>query len=178
MPTQGGQVPEANLSPRHLDRPARWHFARAPGLLLHPSGKTPRDSRLCASMWSRADGAVCRPPGARPCGGWKAGRERPRCRVADAAPGLCPVGVVHAPQRRCPMRRASSRTRPADFTGPSGPVSVSQHVILANGLTAITSGSMRARRGAVQGSALRSDRALCARLAPRPSCVLDSCRCQ
>ena len=31
--------------------------------------------------------------------------------------------------------------------------------------TAITSGSMRARRGAVQGSPLRSDRALRARLA-------------
>jgi hypothetical protein len=31
--------------------------------------------------------------------------------------------------------------------------------------TAITSGSVRARRGAVQGSPLRSDRALCARLA-------------
>jgi hypothetical protein len=30
---------------------------------------------------------------------------------------------------------------------------------------AITSGSIRARRGAVQGSPLRSDRALCARLA-------------
>jgi hypothetical protein len=62
------------------------------------------------------------------------------------------------------MRRAS-RTRPADLAAPTGPVSVSQHVILANGLTAITSGRMRARRVAVQGSALRSDRALCARLA-------------
>lgn len=64
------------------------------------------------------------------------------------------------------MRRASSRPRPADLPEPAGAVSVWQDVISADGLTAITSGSMRTRRVAVQGSALRSDRALCARLAP------------
>ena len=66
---------------------------------------------------------------------------------------------------RGPMRRASSHPRTADLPKPSGTVSVSQHVISANGPTAITSGRMRARRVAVQGSPLRSDRALCARLA-------------
>ena len=57
------------------------------------------------------------------------------------------------------------RPRPADLPEPAGAVSVWQDVINADGLTAITSGSMRTRRVAVQGSALRSDRALCARLA-------------
>lgn len=63
------------------------------------------------------------------------------------------------------MRRASSRPRPADLPETALTVSVSQDVIRVDGTTAITSRSMRALRGAVQGSPLRSDRALCARLA-------------
>jgi hypothetical protein len=38
------------------------------------------------------------------------------------------------------MRRASNHPRPADLPQPAGTVSVSQHVISANGPTAITSG--------------------------------------
>ena len=63
------------------------------------------------------------------------------------------------------MRRARNHSRPADLPEPADTVSVSQDAISANGPTAITSGKMRARSVAVQGSPLRCDRALCARLA-------------
>jgi hypothetical protein len=75
------------------------------------------------------------------------------------------VGVVHAPPCRCPFRRARSFRRPADLPDSASTMSRSQHVIRVGDPPAITSGSMRARRVAVEGSPLRSDRAPFARLA-------------
>jgi hypothetical protein len=65
----------------------------------------------------------------------------------------------------CPMRRASSRPRPADLPG-TGRHGFGLAACRPRGRrTAITSGSMRARRDVVQGSPLRSDRVLRTRLA-------------
>jgi len=173
----GGQVPEVNLSP------STW---AAPHV-----GTSPVRSPFCSTLAARCHAAAgcarrCRRDRTAPCavrrrtrsvGGPRAGRERPPCRVAGAAPRPLSVGVVHAPQRRCPMRRASSRPRPADPPETALTGSVSQNVIRADGSTAITSGRMRARRVAVQGSPLRSDRAR--RAARACGCrVLDGCRCR
>jgi len=81
------------------------------------------------------------------------------------------VGVVHAPRCRCPMRRADSVRRPAILREGEGRLCVSTQVIRPDTMTAITSGSMRALRVAVQGSLMRSDRAC-------RYCVLHGCRCQ
>ena len=77
---EGRMVAQAKTIAQHLGAVHGWRATCLLGLVLHHSGKTPRDSTLCASVSSRADGAVCRPPGARPAGQQKAGRERPRCR--------------------------------------------------------------------------------------------------
>jgi hypothetical protein len=63
------------------------------------------------------------------------------------------------------MRRACSRPRPANPPENRHRFDARFDVVLWFAQTAITSGSMRARRGAVHGSPLRSDRAMCARLA-------------
>jgi hypothetical protein len=47
---------------------------------------------LCASRSSGSDGAVCRPTACARSRWPKAGRERPRCRVARAARGPCLLG--------------------------------------------------------------------------------------
>lgn len=75
------------------------------------------------------------------------------------------VGVVHAPRCRCPVRRPDEADGPTILPEPAGTRSVSRHVIRVDDLTAITSGSMRTRRVAVQGSPLRSNRVLRTRLA-------------
>jgi hypothetical protein len=58
-----------------------------------------------------------------------------------------------------------AREQPPSSGGFAGNSTHSFSLAGADGPTAITSRSMRARRGAVQGSPLRSDRALRARLA-------------
>lgn len=82
--------------------------------------------------------------------------ERPQALVYGGRP---------RPLCRCPMRRASSRPRPADLPG-TGRHGFGLAACGPRGRrTAITLGSMRARRVAVQGSPLRSDRVLRTRLA-------------
>jgi hypothetical protein len=68
------------------------------------------------------------------------------------------------------MRRACSRPRPANPPENRHRFDARFDVVLWFAQTAITSGSMRARRGAVQGSPLRSDRALCVSVS-RPAAV-------
>lgn len=163
-PAKRGTSAGSELVPQHSNRHARWRRQCARTSRQRSGPKTLSDSRLSASRSSRSDGAVCRPT--------TCARSRcPRAGVND--PGVArPVrpeaplcGVVHAPRCRCPMRRVCSRPRPAN--SPEKPASVRARFDVVPGFTqtAITSGSMRARRSAVQGSPLRSDRALCARLA-------------
>ena len=94
--------------------------------------------------------------------------------ACDCRPGPCPWGsftprVSMSGEARewSSIVRRICRTERADRTLMSAAVALCDS-------TAITSGSMRARRVAVQGSPLRSDRALRARLA-RVSLVLDDC---
>jgi hypothetical protein len=158
-PARRGTSAGSELVPQHSNRHARWRRQCARSSRQRSGPKTLSDSRLSASRSSRSDGAVCRPRACAPSRWSESGRERPRCCVARAAPGPSSVGVVHAPRCRCPTRRACSHPRPAN--PPAKPASFEHVSMSCPGCTqtAITSGSMRARRGAVQGSALRSDRA-------------------
>jgi hypothetical protein len=152
------------LVPQHSNRHARWPRQCARTSRQRGGPKTLRDSRLCASSRRDRTAPCAVRRRARPVGGPRAGRERPRCRVACAAPGIARGGRSR-PAVSMPMRRACSRPRPAN--SPEEPASF-EHVSMSRPgftQTAITSGSLRARRGVVQGSPLRSDRALCARLA-------------
>jgi hypothetical protein len=87
LSSKRGTSPESELVPQHSNRHARWRRQRA-----RTSGQRggPKDTarqqvvrvEVVASGRRRVPSAV----GARQDGGWKAGRERPRCRVTDAAP--------------------------------------------------------------------------------------------
>ena len=91
----------------------------------------------------------------------RAGRERPRCRRAAVTPAPASGGrsrpaLPLSNEARCRARLSGEFDGPIERSSTSDPAQI---------LTAITSGIVRARRVAVQGSSLRYDRARCARLA-------------
>jgi hypothetical protein len=87
VPSGGGTSAGSELVPGTRTA-MRVDNAGVRGLLAGVLGpKTLRDSRLWASRSCRSDGAVCRPRACALSRWAESGRERPRCRVARAAPG-------------------------------------------------------------------------------------------